>query len=204
MSIALLGSWFVPRANSLGSPRMLSHSVPMSIAPLTAAASSPARSADRGEKSLEAPVTAPQLTAVQPSSDHAEPSAASARASHVTQPARRAPTQHADPAAVAAYPPPGKPVLAPVADELTRRANQELLRGRLASALYFFELATERDSRSEPAYRGLGVVNERMGRRSQAIQAFRRALELEPHGPQVVALRTRLQRLEEMRSNRSR
>ena len=84
----------------------------------------------------------------------------------------------------------------PSTDELDRAANQQLLQGRLARALELFERASEQDPRDAAAYRGLAVAYERSGRSADAVQAYRRALELQPHGPQAAALRERLQKLE--------
>jgi Flp pilus assembly protein TadD len=144
---------------------------------------------------LEPSGTDPQSTVVAQSSESG-PDETRSPALHVARPLRRA---RVEPAAGAAQSAPSTAALASGAGELNRRANQQLLRGHLPSALDLFQRATERDPRSEAAYRGLGVVNERIGRRAAAIQAFRRALELEPHGPHVAALRTRLERLEAIR-----
>ena len=71
-----------------------------------------------------------------------------------------------------------------------------MLQGHLDTALELFERASERDPQSAAAYRGLGVVNERLGRSAEAARAYRRALELQPHGLQAAALRERLQKLD--------
>jgi serine/threonine protein kinase len=84
----------------------------------------------------------------------------------------------------------------PSIDEVNRAANQELLQGRIDSALVLLERASERDPRSAAAWRGLGVVYERLGRSAEAVRAYRRALELEPQGPRAGTLRARLRKLE--------
>lgn len=87
----------------------------------------------------------------------------------------------------------------PTTSELNRAANQELLQGRLDRALELFERASEQDPDSAPAHRGLAVVYERLGRAADAVQAYRRALDLQPRGPQAAALRERLQKLQAAR-----
>jgi hypothetical protein len=85
---------------------------------------------------------------------------------------------------------------APTADALNKQAGQELLQGHLARAAELYAQATVRDPRSAPAWRGLGLTSERLGRTREAIRAYRRALELAPTGPQADSVRERLKQLE--------
>lgn len=189
MSSVLVASWFLPH----GGVSERSHSRPPE-AVLSAVVMPPPKASVTGDERLPDLGTAPAPAAVV----HAEVESDSKDAGTV---AAAAPMRRARVHVAAPQPLPLPSAAAPAfsADELSRKANQELLHGRLVSALELFERAVERDSRSEPAYRGLGVVNERIGRRAEAMRAFRRALELEPHGPHVAALRARLERLEAIR-----
>lgn len=78
------------------------------------------------------------------------------------------------------------------AAELTRQANDLALRGRLPEAIDLYTLATRRAPRYAPAWRGLGIANERMQRRPEARQAFERYLELAEHAPDAERIRARL------------
>jgi Flp pilus assembly protein TadD len=88
---------------------------------------------------------------------------------------------------------------APSADELNRAANQELLQGHLGRAAELFERSTQRDAHNVAAYRGLGLANERLGRNTEAVRAYQRAIALEPGGAQAALLKERLQRLQAAR-----
>jgi Flp pilus assembly protein TadD len=87
----------------------------------------------------------------------------------------------------------------PSAEELNRGANQELLQGHLARAAELFERASQRDPHNVAAFRGLGLANERLGRSTEAVRAYQRAIALEPGGAQTPLLRERLQRLQAAR-----
>jgi serine/threonine protein kinase len=196
-AIALLGSWFASRsltrpASKPPEPRrpVVASNAPPHFAPapeppkLTPheALPAPQRTGDPPPPPAERPSARPTLT---------EPQAPSIA---VSRRVPRTSTLHTP----LASPPPTPSIRPdePGAEALNRAANQELLQGRLGSALELFERASQRDPRSQAAYRGLAVVNERLGRRAEAAQAYRRALELQPQGSQADALRARLQRIE--------
>jgi tetratricopeptide (TPR) repeat protein len=83
----------------------------------------------------------------------------------------------------------------PTATELTQSAQRELIQGHLAAAADLYAQATRVDPRNEPAWRGLGLANERLGRTADAIRAFQRAIQLAPDGQNAGMLRARLQKL---------
>jgi serine/threonine protein kinase len=76
------------------------------------------------------------------------------------------------------------------------RGTQALLKGYLPEAIEAFRAATQAAPNFAPAWRGLGLANERMGRRAEAIEAFRRYLRYAPQGAESEVVRTRLARLE--------
>jgi Tfp pilus assembly protein PilF len=75
-------------------------------------------------------------------------------------------------------------------------ATRELTQGHLGSAADLYAQATRADPRNEAAFRGLGLTSERLGKKADAIRAFRRALSLAPEGQNADMLRARLARLE--------
>jgi serine/threonine-protein kinase len=80
--------------------------------------------------------------------------------------------------------------------ELVQAATRELTQGRLGAAADLYAQATRADPRNEAAFRGLGLTSERLGKKADAIRAFRRALSLAPNGQNADMLRARLARLE--------
>jgi serine/threonine-protein kinase len=78
------------------------------------------------------------------------------------------------------------------AGALTREGNELALRGRLPEAIDRYTQATLRAPRYAPAWRGLGIANERMQRRPEARQAFQRYLDLAPNAPDAERIRARL------------
>jgi hypothetical protein len=83
----------------------------------------------------------------------------------------------------------------PSATELGLAAQRELIQGHLAAAAELYAQATRIDSRNEPAWRGLGLACERLGRTADAVRALRRAIQLSPNGQNADMLRARLQKL---------
>jgi serine/threonine-protein kinase len=83
----------------------------------------------------------------------------------------------------------------PSATELGLAAQRELIQGHLAAAAELYAQATRVDPRNEPAWRGLGLANERLGRTADAVRALRRAIQLSPNGQNADMLRARLQKL---------
>lgn len=155
----------------------------------------------------------------------AEPPAAPVQVPPATPPPRLSPAPRPGltPAAVATPPPPATieatpppkatppalpriveaapDVRGPVLDRAkaeadTERGTQALLKGYLPEAIEAFRAATQAAPNFAPAWRGLGLANERMGRRAEAIEAFRRYLRYAPQGAESEVVRTRLARLE--------
>jgi serine/threonine protein kinase len=84
----------------------------------------------------------------------------------------------------------------PSAAELIERAQNELVRGHLALAVDLYERATRTDPRSTAAFRGLGLVYERLGKKTEAVRALRRAIALAPADPKNALLEARVRKLE--------
>lgn len=82
------------------------------------------------------------------------------------------------------------------AAELTRQAAAAMVRGRFPHAQELFRSATEADPDYPAAWRGLGLVNERLGRIPEATRAYRRYLALATDAPDFSQVRERLERLE--------
>lgn len=82
------------------------------------------------------------------------------------------------------------------AGDLTREATAALVRGRVADAIQLFGNATMQFPSHAPAWRGLGLANERLGRRPEAARAYRRYLELAPGAADADSVRDRLTALE--------
>ncbi len=78
------------------------------------------------------------------------------------------------------------------AAELTSQGQRALLRGRLPQAARFFREATYNDPRHAPAWRGLGVSEERMGHAPEARRAYQRYLRLAPGAGDAAAIRARI------------
>ncbi|MEQ8887280.1 MAG: serine/threonine-protein kinase [Sandaracinaceae bacterium] len=83
------------------------------------------------------------------------------------------------------------------AGELTREGMRALLQGRLADAQRSFQEATRAAPGHGPAWRGLGLASERLGRRAAASRAYRRYLRLAPGAADAVQARARLEALNE-------
>ncbi len=81
------------------------------------------------------------------------------------------------------------------AAELTALGQRALLRGRLPQAARFFREATYSDSRHAPAWRGLGISEERMNHAPEARRAYRRYLRLAPGAGDAAAIRRRMNAL---------
>ena len=134
---------------------------------------------------------APRRIAVAP----APSKAARAKAARAEASAAREVAKPSEPA----LPPPAANITTtpdgPTATELGRAAQRELIQGHLAAAADLYSQATKVDPRNEPAWRGLGLANERLGRKAEAAKALQRALDLNPNGPNAGMLRARLEKL---------
>ena len=82
------------------------------------------------------------------------------------------------------------------AASLVTKAQDELVQGHFSAAQSLYEQATRADPRNAAAFRGLGLVNERLGKKSAALRAMQRAIELSPNDPKNALLREKIQRLE--------
>jgi hypothetical protein len=94
--------------------------------------------------------------------------------------------------------PPTGPAPAPdgaTAATLTRDGTRLFVSGRLQEAKASFEQAIKRASGHAPAYRGLGMVKQRLGDNSGAASAFRKYLQLSPKAADAAAIRARLEKL---------
>jgi hypothetical protein len=180
----------------------------------------PPRVPTAARKPAPAPVVAPVPPPVQPPAPApapalpaeaiaapAEPAPARVRPLRA-RPAQTAPKSEPKLAPAPATPAPSAPAPRPpapaastapageTADALNKLAGQALLQGHLARAADLYTQATARDPRSAPAWRGLGITSERLGRTRDAVRAYRRALQLAPTGQQAESVRERLGQLE--------
>ncbi|MFW5925003.1 MAG: tetratricopeptide repeat protein, partial [Myxococcota bacterium] len=80
--------------------------------------------------------------------------------------------------------------------ELVREGTNTLVRGRLPEAIRLFREATLAHSGNAKAWRGLGLANERLGRRPEAASAYRRYLRVAPNAADAASVKSRLQALE--------
>lgn len=81
------------------------------------------------------------------------------------------------------------------ARELVRDAQRALIGGELARARSLFREATAVDPAHAPAWRGLGLAEERMNHAPEAARAYRRYLRLAPRAHDAASVRERLDRL---------
>jgi serine/threonine-protein kinase len=88
-----------------------------------------------------------------------------------------------------------EPVSAEVLATREREANRALARGNLTTARDAFQAVVDDAPRRASAWRGLGVVSERLGRRADAVNAYRRYLALAPDARDGDSVRERLARL---------
>ena len=79
---------------------------------------------------------------------------------------------------------------------LLTRAQDELVQGHMNAAQSLYEQATKADPRNAAAFRGLGLVYERLGNKRAALRAMQRAIALSPNDPKNALLREHIQRLE--------
>ncbi len=119
---------------------------------------------------------------------------------------RRSPPLQPEPPKPVIKPPPPQPEPPPpqviatvfepeVAARLAQEAQKALLRGRLAEAIQTYQRATHADPRHGPAWRGLGLAYERMGRAPEAIDAYERYLEGDGAAADAPQIRQRMQSL---------
>ncbi|MBS1118375.1 MAG: serine/threonine protein kinase with repeat [Deltaproteobacteria bacterium] len=72
---------------------------------------------------------------------------------------------------------------------------QQLVRGDTAGALTTFKSSLATDPGFAPTWRGIGLVYEKLGKKSQAKTAFRRYLQLSPNAGDAEQIRDRMEKL---------
>ena len=94
---------------------------------------------------------------------------------------------------------PANPALAETHREraiaLTREGTTAMLEGRIPEAIRLFRDATIANPRYSPAWRQLGLANERLGRGPEAARAYERYLALAPSAQDSAVVRRRLESL---------
>jgi eukaryotic-like serine/threonine-protein kinase len=92
------------------------------------------------------------------------------------------------------------PSLAPVdrerSKQLTQQGTTALVQGRIPEAIGLFREATLVFPNNATAWRGLGLANERLGRRPEAAEAYRRYLRLAPRAGDADSVHGRIASLE--------
>jgi serine/threonine-protein kinase len=91
------------------------------------------------------------------------------------------------------YATPDKPKLDPAA--AYRTGLQQYARGDTAGALATFRSSLSSSPGFAPTWRGLGLVYEKLGNKSQARSAFKRYLQLAPTAGDADQIRDRMDRL---------
>jgi tetratricopeptide (TPR) repeat protein len=89
------------------------------------------------------------------------------------------------------------PPPSPSADALVKEGAKHFVAGKLKEALASFEMAKHRAPGYAPAYRGIGMVKQRMGDRSGAAAAYRKYLALAPKASDASSIRGKLEKLEQ-------
>jgi serine/threonine-protein kinase len=89
-----------------------------------------------------------------------------------------------------------EPTPAPNARTLIERAQRELVQGHLGASADLYREASQLDPNNASAFRGLGLVSQRLGRTAEAIRALRRAIVLAPNDATSGPLVERLRKLE--------
>lgn len=84
---------------------------------------------------------------------------------------------------------------AALARGLVQQATKALVEGRFADAVRSFHRATQADTGSATAWRGLGLANEKLGRGPEARRAYTRYLRLRPSASDAPQIRARMRTL---------
>jgi len=201
-----------PQAEELPAPSAAVPLAPYSPTPPPPAASAPVPSAAPA-LALPGTIAAPPAAeAIAPSERVPAPAADDARRAHrprarqarEQRPAVREPRapraiEQADDAAPVFARQPIAPLAARdgrSAAELTREAEDAILRGDSAGAAQLYDRAIAADASYAPAFRGKGLVMERLGRPEQAADAFRTFLRLSPGSASAAKVRERLEALD--------
>ncbi|HEU0034281.1 MAG TPA: tetratricopeptide repeat protein [Kofleriaceae bacterium] len=121
-----------------------------------------------------------------------------------TEPKKQEPKKKKEPVAIkkqpekkSEIPKPVDPYAAPKVDAPTayRTGLQQFARGDSTGALATFKSALATDPGYAPTWRGIGLVYEKLGKKSQAKTAFKRYLQLSPGAGDADNIRDRLERL---------
>ena len=78
------------------------------------------------------------------------------------------------------------------ARRLTQEGTSALVGGQLPRAIQLFREATLAAPGHAPAWRGLGLANERMGRRPEAVRAYTQYLRMSPGARDAEAIQQRV------------
>jgi eukaryotic-like serine/threonine-protein kinase len=176
-----------------------------SPAELGAAALVAPAAAVREEKAahLEEQLSPPRRSARAPAARTRRPEGPPKTQPAAPSPPTPAPTARAAPAAAASAklrPNEPAPTLAPVdrerSKQLTQQGTTALVQGRIPEAIGLFREATLVFPNNATAWRGLGLANERLGRRPEAAEAYRRYLRLAPRAGDADSVHGRIASLE--------
>ncbi len=83
----------------------------------------------------------------------------------------------------------------PSATQLYTEGQQSFVIGNYTTALRLYQTAAARDPRMAVAYRGMGLVYDRLGDRARASKAFRTYLKLSPRARDAGLIKQRLEKL---------
>jgi Flp pilus assembly protein TadD len=97
------------------------------------------------------------------------------------------------PAAAQAEPAAKKPV--EDIQPLLKQAASAFALGQSAEALAAYQRIVKIAPREAAAWRGLGVAAARLDRRAEAVRAFTRYLDLNPHAPDAARVRDQMEKL---------
>jgi tetratricopeptide (TPR) repeat protein len=197
---ALLASGVLAAWIALQQPAPSTTSIPLNDAALPQLRPAPALIAPPEPEKLEPAPTELSTLEVKSQPKAAEPLAHRPRerkpraesSDNATQTSKPAVREPAKPSPIAK--PAGAPMLS--ASDLVQAAARELIQGHLAAAADLYGQAARLDPKSEPAYRGLGLTYERLGKKSEAIRALNRAVSLAPNGQNAAMLKARLEKLQ--------
>lgn len=162
---------------------------PAEPAPPASAEVAPPELEEASAARLAAEPPAPELEPATPAPAPAEPPAPSKTPRSTTAPSKGRATASSAPA------PSGEAPDTARAQALVRDGQRSLIAGELARARSLFRQATAVDPSHAPAWRGLGVTEERMSHAPEAARAYRRYLRLAPGARDASSVRQRLQNL---------
>jgi Flp pilus assembly protein TadD len=86
---------------------------------------------------------------------------------------------------------------------LATPAGQEAVKANESKSEEMYRRALELDSKNAKAYRGLGILFERSKRYQQALEEYRKYLELEPNAADRMRIQRRIEELEKRARGKS-